>query len=135
MIKGLRILLVLDSAVLLLLGALFMFAPHQVSVAFHFKDLPEAVNYMIGTWGCVYATLAIGYFIAALDPVRHVAWVQVGIARGIVECAFGLVCVARGLVTFQQGAFGIVVAGLMAVAYIIFYPRQPKATEGMRAET
>src|SRR5437867_2081311 len=115
MIKGLRILLVLDSAVLFVLGVLFIFAPHQVLLAFHFKDLPEGVNYMIGTWGCVYATMAIGYFIAALDPLRHVAWVQVGIARGALECVFGVVCLMRGVVTFQQGAFGIVVAGLMAV--------------------
>src|SRR5437899_57579 len=53
----LRGLLILDAAVLFLLGALLIFAPSQVERAFHFSDLPPAVGYMIGLWGCVFATL------------------------------------------------------------------------------
>src|SRR5258707_6434765 len=107
----LRGLLILDAAVLFLLGTLLIFAPAQVERAFHFQDLPPAVGYMIGLWGCVFATLGIGYVIAATDPLRHVAWVQVGIARGALECVLGLVYLARGTVTFQQSGFGIIVAG------------------------
>ena len=121
--RGLRILLVLDTAVLLLLGLVFIFAPRQVALAFGFKDLPAGVNYMIGMWGCVFGTMAIGYFFAALDPIRNVVWVQVGIARGSLECVLGIVYLALGVVTFQQAGFGIIAAGLFAVAYVIFYPR------------
>ncbi len=124
MMRGLRILLVLDSAVLFLLGFAFIFAPKQVALAFQVKDLPEVVDYIIGLWGCVFATMAIGYLVAATNPIRNVAWIQVGIARGALECLFGLVCVARGIVTFGQAGFGIIVAGLVAVAYVILYPRQ-----------
>ena len=123
----LRYLLIIDAAVLFLLGALLIFAPVQVERAFHFQDLPPAIAYIIGLWGCVFATLAIGYAVAATDPLRHVVWVQVGIARGVLECVLGLVYLARGIVTFQQAGFGLVVAALISIAYILCYPRQPRA--------
>jgi hypothetical protein len=122
----LRILLRLDAAVLFLLGALFILTPNQVERAFQFHDLPLAMNYLIGLWGCALATLGIGYFQAAAHPLRHVVWVQVGIARGALECILGLVCLARGIATLQQTAFGIIVAGLMTLAYVALYPRKPR---------
>ena len=125
-IKLLRYLLMLDAIVLFLLGAFLIFAPGRVETAFHFQNLPDAVGYIIGMWGCVFATLGIGYAVAATDPLRHRAWVQVGIARGAVECVLGLVYLAHGTVTFQQAGLGIVMAGLLAVAYVILYPRKPR---------
>jgi hypothetical protein len=124
MFRSLRVLLAMDAAVLFLLGALLILAPRPVEAAFGFKNLPAGVDYIIGMWGCVFATLAIGYWIAAADPLRHVAWVQVGIARGVVEAAFGLVCIARGIVTFQQAGFGILAAAAIAGAYLVLYPRK-----------
>ena len=121
--KTLRILLILDAAVLFVLGLFFVFAPHQVAAAFHFENLPPGVNYLIGLWGCALATLAIGYCVAATDPVRHIVWVQVGIARGTLECLLGAVYVARGVVTFPQAAVGIIAAAVITVAYILSYPR------------
>ena len=120
----LRNLLLLDAAVLLLLGALLIFTPRQVEVAFQFNDLPQGVSYIVSLWGCVLATLALGYAVAARDPVRHVAWVQVGIARGALECIVGAMYLARGIVTFQQAGFGVVLAGLITLAYIVLYPRE-----------
>src|SRR5262245_50744842 len=118
----LRVLLVLDAAVLLLLGALLILAPKAVQLAFHFKDLPAGMSYIMGLWGCVLATMAVGYAVAATDPLRQVVWVQVGIARGALECVLGLIYLARGIVTWQQAAFGIIVAALITIAYIVLYP-------------
>jgi hypothetical protein len=77
----LRHLLMLDAAVLFLLGALLIFVPNHVELAFGFKDLPIAVNYLIGLWGCVFATLGFGYVIAATHPLRHLVWVHLPRAR------------------------------------------------------
>ena len=122
----LRGLLLLDAAVLFLLGALLMFAPAQVERAFQFKDLPPAVSYLIGLWGCVFVTMGFGYLIAATNPVRHRVWIQVGIARGALECVFGMISLARGTVTFQQAGAGIIVAALISLAYLALYPRKPR---------
>jgi hypothetical protein len=122
----LRILLRFDAAVLLFLGALLIFAPNQVERVFQFKDLPPAVSYLIGMWGCGLVTLGIGYFQAAAHPLRHVVWVQVGIARGALECLLGAVYLARELVTFQQAGLGIILAGLMTLGYVALYPHKPR---------
>jgi hypothetical protein len=119
----LRYVLMIDAAFLFLLGALLIFAPSQVEVAFHFADLPQAVSYLIGLWGCVFVTLGCGYVIAATHPIKHLVWVQVGIARGSLECALGLVYLARGIVTWQQAAFGIIAAAAITLAYLVLYPR------------
>src|SRR2546430_15641701 len=104
----LRILLALDGAMLFLLGALLILSPRHVEAAFRFKDLPEGVSYIISLWGCILATMAIGYGVASTDPIRHLVWVQVGIARGALECVLGTIYLARGVVTWQQAGFGII---------------------------
>jgi hypothetical protein len=47
----------------------------------------------------------------------------VGIARGALEFAVGIVYLLRGIVSFRQAGLGIILAGLFAAAYLIFYPR------------
>jgi len=82
---------------------------------------------MIGLWGCVFVSLGLGYALAAVEPRRNVLWVQMGIARGLLEVAFGAACVARGVVTWPQAGFGIIVAALIAAAYVALYPRKEAA--------
>jgi hypothetical protein len=125
-ISLLRNLLMLDAAVLFLLGALLIFAPRQVEHAFKFSDLPEAVSYLIGLWGCVFVTMGWGYVIAASNPLRHRVWIQVAIGRGILECGLGLLYLGRGIVTFSQAGLGIILAGVISAAYIALYPRGPR---------
>lgn len=124
MTRALRVLLVVDAAVLLLLGLVLMAAPEQVARIFHFQNLPGGVNYLVGLWGCALLTMAGGYLVAAQNPFQHVVWVQVGIARGALECLLGVIYLARGIVIFQQAGFGIVLGGLLALGYVILYPRE-----------
>lgn len=119
----LRYALMVDASVLFLVGILLIFLPRQVEVAFHFSDLPAPVSYLIGLWGCVFVTMAGGYVIAATHPLKHVIWVQVGIARGALECLLGAIYLARGIVTWQQAAFGLVTAAVITGAYAALYPR------------
>jgi hypothetical protein len=117
------LLLALDAAVLFLLGTLLLVIPQHVLVAFGFVDLPIGVTYIIAFWGCCLLTMAIGYWKASADPARHLVWVQVGIARGALEFGVGIVYLLRGIVTFRQAGLGIILAGLFALAYLLFYPR------------
>ena len=122
----LRGLLVVDAAVLFLLGGMLIFAPVQVEQAFHFQDLPPAVAYLLGMWGCLMATMGFGYLVAATYPLRYRVWINIGIIRGALECALGIVYLVRGTITLQQAGLGTLVAGLLAVAYVVLYPRQPR---------
>jgi hypothetical protein len=55
--------------------------------------------------------------------MRHLVWVQVGIARGALECLLGVVYLGLGIVTWRQAAFGIITAAVIAIAYVVLYPR------------
>ena len=123
----LRALLLIDAAVLLALGVVLIVAPHAAQAAFHFTDLPESATYITGSWGCALATMALGYAVAARDPRRHVIWVQVGIARGALECAVGAWYLSRGVVTFQQVGNGLIVATVVTVAYLVLYPTSSRS--------
>jgi len=122
----LRGLLVVDAAVLFLLGGLLILAPVQVEQAFHFQDLPPAVAYLLGMWGCLMATMGFGYLVAATHPLRYRVWINIGIIRGALECALGIFYLVRGTITLQQAGLGTLVAGLLALAYVALYPRQPR---------
>ena len=128
----LRNLMVCDGLVLVLLGALLIFVPERLAEGFDFRNLPEGVNYIFGLWGCGLATMGLGYVVAARRPIRNLAWIQVGIVRGAFECAFGVVCVGRGLVAFRQASLGIVVGGLLALGYVLLYPRRPRLVPGVQ---
>ena len=126
-IRSLRMFMMMDAVVLTGLGALFIAMPRRIEAAFHFQNLPAGVDYMIGLWGCVFATLGLGYALAAVDPRRNVLWVQMGIARGVLEAVFGATCALRGVVTWEQASFGIFTAVFIAAAYVVLYPRKEVA--------
>jgi len=123
-LRMLRVLLAMDATVLLAMGALFMAMPANVGLVFGFRDLAPAVCYLIGLWGCALISLGVGYLCAAGDPVRNVTWVRAGIVRGALECGFGFVVLQQHMVTWHQAAFGTIIAGAIAVAYLILYPKE-----------
>lgn len=112
----LQVVLLLDSAALVALGALLIFAPAQVSALYGFGELPLAVHHLVGLWGCALVTLGVGYFIAATNPRRHVVMIQIGIGRGVLELLLGIWHVASGVVTLSQAATGMIAGAAVAVA-------------------
>jgi hypothetical protein len=130
---ALPVVLIADAAILFLLGAVLILAPRQAGLAFQFRDLPPAVDFLIAMWGAALVSMAPGYLVAAQDPLRHVAWIQVGIARGALECLLGLVFLVRGLVGFPQAGFGIVTGAVVALVYVALYPRGEPSAAGTEA--
>lgn len=125
----LQLALRLDALVLFLLGATLILTPDRAEQAFHFEGLPPMVTYILAMWGCMFITMALGYAVAAGEPVRHLIWVQVGIARGALEVVLGLIYLSRGLVSWEQSALGIIAASIITVAYLALYPRAPKVVK------
>lgn len=123
-------LMLLDAALLLLLGLSLIFLPVRVEMVFGFQNLPAGVSYILGLWGCMLTTVGLGYVVASGNPLRHLVWVQMGIARGAFEWVLGVVCLARGVVGIQQAGFGIAIAAFITLAYLIAYPRRNPAAPG-----
>ena len=126
-LRLLRVLFVADAVVLLALGSLLVAMPAKVGVAFGFHDIAPAIAYLIGLWGCALISLGFGYACAAGDPARNASWVIAGIVRGALECGFGFVAVNQHLATWNQAAFGTIVAGVIAVSYALLLPRTEAA--------
>jgi hypothetical protein len=122
--RTLRLLLAVDAAVLLAMGALFMAMPAKVELVFGFHDLPGTAGYLIGLWGCALISLGVGYAFAIADPVRNITWVQAGIVRGALECLFGFLVLSQHMVTWHQAAFGTVLSGAIAAGYLVLYPKE-----------
>lgn len=122
----LQLALRLDALVLFPLGATLILTPDRAEAAFQFQGLPPMVTYILAMWGCMFITMALGYAVAAGEPVRHLVWVQVGIARGALKVVLGLIYLSRSLVTWEQSALGIIAASTITVAYLALYPRAPK---------
>jgi len=120
----LRLLLAVDALVLFALGLVLLLVPSRALELFHFGTLPGGVHYLVSLLGAVFLSLAFGYGVAATNPLRHVVWVQMGILRGALELVLGAVSINRGLVTWEQARFGLAVAGLLVIAYVVFYPRR-----------
>jgi hypothetical protein len=131
----LRYLVLLDAVVLAVMGVLFISRGDHVATFFHFTNLPQSVSYLIGLWGCVMLSLAAAYAIISRDPIRHRLWIDIGIIRALLEAAFGIISIARGTVTFSQAGFGAILAGALALAYIILYPRPPRVLQPVASES
>ncbi len=124
---ALRTVLLLDAAVLVALGGSFLLIPGQVALAFGFGTLPPAMHHLVGLWGCALVTLGAGTFAAALNPWRHVMIIRIGIARGALEFAVGLLHLLLGVATLRQAAPGLLAGGTVAIAYTVLYPPRPAA--------
>jgi hypothetical protein len=118
----LRCLMVFDASVLMILGLAMIAIPGRMLDIFRFPGLPNDAHYIIAMWGCVLITLGIGYVLAAVDPLKNIIWVQVGIARGALEALVGLAYVATKVVTWSQVGFGIFIGAFVGLSYWALYP-------------
>jgi hypothetical protein len=134
-LTGIRNVLILDAAILLVVGGALIFMPRKAAEFFHFTDLPGSMNYLLALWGCVLVTLGAAYAIASTNPLRHRLWIQIGIARGVIETLLGIFYLATGAASLAQAGFGTVAAALMAASYALFYPRTPTKAPVARVQT
>lgn len=123
---ALRALLFADAVTLVLLGLILLFRPHQIAHALEFRNLPASADYLLGILGGVFFTTGLGYLAAMRDPLRHLIWIQIGIARGALEVLLGLVYLQQGAVTWRQAGPGLIAATIIVVGYLVFYPHPPK---------
>lgn len=123
---ALRALLLADAVALMLLGLALLFRPQAVANALDFRNLPASADYLIGIMGTLFLTTGLGYLAALRDPLRHLIWIQLGIARGALEVLLGLIYLQLGAVSWRQSGLGLIAAAAIVVGYIIFYPHPPK---------
>ncbi|MBV9463302.1 MAG: zinc ribbon domain-containing protein [Verrucomicrobiae bacterium] len=125
----LRVLLVVDSSVLLYLGGLLTFAPAEIAEFMGFQAMPPTWAYLLAYFGCAMAAFGLGYALAASDPARQATWVQIGIARGVLSFVLGIAFWLAGEVRAWQ-IIPVVLGGAgLAGFYLLLYPRKWPKTQ------
>ncbi len=134
----LKVIMLADFAVLLILGALLIFAAEPMFRAFHldFGDgrALGAARYIVGMWGALMATMGLGYYFAAQNVNQSRSWVLAGLARAVIEVIVSIMALAQGLVSFKTAGMGMFLALWFAIAYLVLYPRSSGMPESELAE-
>jgi hypothetical protein len=125
--RALRMLMMADGTVLVILGALFILVPRHVEVAFHFDNLPAGVDYLIGPLGAARWRRSDSATDRRDGSHRDTSFgCRSALRAACSRWRFGGFCIARGIINSQQGSFGMIVAGFIAIAYLVLYPRKER---------
>ena len=122
MIKALRVIMIVYAAIGILFGLTFVFLPSIVAGMFGLEEIPPSTSAIGVVLGASFVSACIFLIIAARDPLKNLLFVRYAIVFAILSFAAELY---NGLIAyedFSQAAEGIVIHGLFAVLFLVFYP-------------
>jgi hypothetical protein len=128
MIKGLKVVMIIGAAIWILLGLALVFVPGQLGAMMGFAKGPEWSPYLHAWLGVFYLVGGAFIMVAAVrDPLKHIMWVQFGIAVTILTLAVEVYSLMRGFVTFEQIVMEIIINAIFFVALMALYPWRVKS--------
>jgi hypothetical protein len=120
--------MVADGIVLGLFGLGLVLTPQAMYRLFDMA-LAGPASYVAGMWGALLLTVAAGYVLAAPQPAARPVFVQVGLARAVVELGVSLFYLGSQTISFKQAAAGMFLALWFGLAYLVLYPRPGAAKD------
>jgi hypothetical protein len=124
MLRALKVMMIVWSAVVILLGLAYIFFPVQLGEMGDFEKAPVWVEYILALVGICYIAAGAFVIMASRDPLKHIMWVQFAIAMAILEVIIVASSIGRGLVTFNQEGIALIVNAVFAVIFLVLYPRR-----------
>jgi hypothetical protein len=120
----LKVLLIIYSVILVILGLGFVIFPAQTaSSLLGFDDLSSSARFFAGMLGAVY--IAVGLYLASVggDPARHISWVKFIILKIGLSLAFVIYALSQSYI--EANALNIVMLVVdfaFGVAFLVAYP-------------
>src|ERR1051326_5441960 len=127
--RALRVTLVVIGIVQVFFGLPFVVAPGLFSLFLHLPSAPAWTTWFFVMNGARFLALAYGMFLAARDPVKHVAWINAMIAIQVLDWLGTIYSIVTGAITLAQAATASFLPVIFPVALLIWYPRVPKKAE------
>ena len=131
--RPLQITLVFIGVVQMVLGLAFALVPTQFSAMLGLAAAPTWVYWMFAMFSARAFGFAYGMFLAARDPIKHVAWIRAMIGVQAIDWLATTYYVLTGAVTLAQ----VTTASFLPIIFIAllvgFYPRQQTALQNARA--
>jgi hypothetical protein len=128
MLRSLKVVLIVWSAVAILIGLAYIFIPRQLGEMGGFERGPDWVPYILALLGvCFIATGGFVIAAAVRGPLKHIMWLQFAITVALLIVVVAATSIARGLVTFSQEGGMLLFNALFAILFLAFYPWRAKA--------
>ncbi|HEX9037477.1 MAG TPA: hypothetical protein VF808_10855 [Ktedonobacterales bacterium] len=127
--RPLRITLVVIGIVQIFFGLPFLVAPGLYSVMLSLSSAPAWTSWFFVMSGARFLGMAYGMFLAARDPVKHVAWINAMIAVQAFDWLGTIYSIATGAITFAQATDAPFLPLIFIAALLIWYPRGARASE------
>jgi len=125
MLKALKILIIIWSAIGILFGLGMVFLPEQMGTmqGYATEGVASYIPYLLASIG-VFMIVSSSFIIAGVcrDILRNILWVQFAIAGAIFSVAVAVYSMLMGFVTFQQVMLGIIIDGAFFIAFMALYP-------------
>lgn len=122
--RPLKVTLAVIGIVQVLFGLLFVFAPGQFAVWFHFPVASAWVNWLLVMAGARFLGMGYGMFIAMRDPVKHRTWIQAMIGIQAIDWLSTIANLLGGTITLSQASTATFLPIVFIVALLVFYPRE-----------
>jgi hypothetical protein len=131
--RSLRVTLVVIGIVQVFFGLPFVVAPGLFSLALHLPSAPAWTTWFFVMNGARFLAMAYGMFLAARDPIKHVAWINAMIVVQVLDWLGTMYSILTGAITLTQAATASFLPVIFVVALLIRYPRAPKVAEAQPA--
>jgi hypothetical protein len=119
----LRITLVVIGIVQVFFGLPFVVAPGLYSLVLHLPSAPAWTNWFFAMNGARFLGMGFGMFLAARDPLKHRAWINVMIAIQALDWLGTIYSLWTGAITLAQATDAPFLPVIFIVALLIWYPR------------
>ena len=122
MIKGLKVVMIIWSMIVILFGLGFLFAPGKFCSMSGFENPAPYVPFFLALLGMGYIVVGFFVIVAARNPLKHIMWVQMAIVWTPLDAVVALFYIVKGNVSFSQAGAAPILHGILTVALLIFYP-------------
>jgi hypothetical protein len=121
--RPLRITLAIIGVVQVFFGLPFVVAPGLYSVVLHLSSAPAWTTWFFVMNGARFLAMGYGMFLAARDPIKHIAWIQVMIGIQALDWLGTMYCLATGAISLAQATDAPFLPVVFIGALLLWYPR------------
>jgi hypothetical protein len=121
--RPLRVTLVMIGIVQIFFGLPFVVAPGLYSVVLHLSSAPSWTMWFFVMNGARFLAMGYGMFLAARDPIKHIAWINAMIGIQALDWLGTMYSLATGAITLAQATDAPFLPVLFIGALLLWYPR------------
>lgn len=123
----LKVFLMIVGVVQIVLGVLYLVAPHEFLHAMGHSVPMEDINYPFGMLAARFLAYGVGMFVIARAPEKHRFWIANMIMIQIIDLAVGIFYTLAGTISITLSGFPMFNALLIAVLLWLWRPRRDLA--------